>query len=60
MVKRKNAQRKSRAVVLDFSMPAEVGDAVRQNAGARYESLSQWFRNIVVPVLQRRGALPRK
>lgn len=60
MPKTKDTERKTGAVVLDFSMPAEVAQAVRDNASARYETRSQWFRNIVIPVLQRRGALPRR
>lgn len=48
------------AEVLHLSMPAQVAKAVRRDAAARYATLSEWFRDIAIPVLQRRGALPKK
>ncbi len=48
------------AGVMHFSMPRELERVIRRDAESRFETLSQWFRNVAVRALRQRGALPKK
>ncbi len=64
MAKKRKIGRPRRSTIgrerVTLNSSPDIMDAVRQDADARWQSVSQWYREAAVRLLRQRGALPKK